>query len=100
MISVGHKYYNQISMACSNFVNIFVEDNIEERKKKRTKHGMDSKLNMIFPRLFNIFIKKFSLYFFLTYLQSGYHNPFDTEKILLSHHFSYLTFLSAIMHIF
>lgn len=37
MISVGHKYYNQISMACSNFVNIFVEDNIEERKKKKEK---------------------------------------------------------------
>ena len=30
VISAGHKYYYEINLACSRFVIIFVEDNIEE----------------------------------------------------------------------
>jgi hypothetical protein len=36
VISGGHKY-NEINLACSHFVIIFVEDNMEERKEVMDK---------------------------------------------------------------
>lgn len=114
-ISVGHKYYRQINVTWSNFITIFMEDNIKGGKRKGQKVGLMQSwlveydftpyiyLNFFFmgdcfPPLslvqgFNVPLLEFTetqLKFFIKNIFSIFSlalNLVDTDRMLLPHHF-------------